>query len=232
MCVYVCMCIYIYIINTVDPAAGPQGSLLRKTSRQTVATDPHNSGRERCQAVRHGVLVYWCVTVSDISPPHAGSLEGIAMYLGHETSKAFASVGLEELGFQVTRASHLMEKEDLPQFPAATRQAPAFLQFLCMILCLRCSCSLEIAAWHSQMAGAAHLETKLLVRTQVPSNDIVALSTGAEWSGNSCKPWRDILKDPPPDSKPLKKQSTMYIYIYICICICTRKLTLHYITLH
>ena len=69
---------------------------------------------------------------------------------------------------------------------------------------LRQVLSLEFAAWHSRKA--AHLETKLLVRTQVPSNDIVALSTGAEWSGNSCRPWGNIQEDPTPDSKPLKKQ--------------------------
>ena len=37
------------------------------------------------------------------------------------------------------------------------------------------------------------LSTELLVRTQTPSKDIEALSTGAEWSGNSCKPDSDAV---------------------------------------
>ena len=45
--------------------------------------------------------VCWCVIVR----PRETSRNSILAYFGHETSKASASIGLEELGFQVTRAS-------------------------------------------------------------------------------------------------------------------------------
>lgn len=129
---------------------------LKKRRRKKI---PNKWKREmpRCHSGMEWVC--WCVIVR----PRETSRNSILAYFGHETSKAFASIGLEELGFQVTRASTAASNRSKwtcnnPLLRLGRTMLTvlllsfSFYEKLRQVQCSRWNLH-EFAAWHSRKAA-------------------------------------------------------------------------------